>query len=129
MSEEAVELNINILNDESLNNNREITIVLQARNNTEKLYWCQVAVKTFGGVTLLPSDDVSKVEVRLGILKPNTTKEKQLKIFLKKDYNITEGSMPILNATALFYDEDGVIDARVERGIAISSADQHLEAR
>ncbi len=90
----------------------EAMLVITMKNLDGAPYWCECDVSVKRPLSLAYDKELGAGRTRMGILKPNGTIEKKIKIFtlpnnFPDDYQVS--------MTAYVYGEDGAIAERLER--------------
>lgn len=91
----------------------EATMFLSLNNSdATKTFWCECDISVTSPLSLAHDKELGMGRTRIGILKPNRSIEKQIKLYTRPN------SFPDtykLNIVAYLYDEDGAIAERVEQ--------------
>jgi hypothetical protein len=78
--------------------------------DADKDYWCECDILVSPPLSLAPDKELNNGRTRIGILKPKSKIEKQIKLYTRP--NNFPDAYPI-SITAYAYDEEGVIAERV----------------
>lgn len=94
----------------------DATLIIIVKNLGGTPYWCECDVNVKHPLSLAYDKELATGRTRVGILRPNGTIEKKIKIFtvpnnFPEDYQVS--------MTAYVYDEDGAIAERLEKSEAV----------
>ena len=93
--------------------NNEAVMHLSLKNeDPEKTYWCECEIKVSPPLSLAHDKELNAGRTRIGILKPNASLEKPIKLYTRPNNFPDEYKFIV---TAYVYDEDGAIAERVEK--------------
>ncbi len=104
---------------ESLKANRrnEATMFMKvSTTDPQKVYWCECDISVSPPLSLAHDKDLDIGRTRVGILKPGSAIEKQVKLYTSP--NNFPDHYPV-KITAYLYDEDGAIAEREEQSETI----------
>ena len=103
------------------NKRNEATMHLSLKNVDEsKTFWCECDIKVNPPLSLAYDKELNIGHARVGILKPNRSMIKQIKLYTRPN-NFPDNYA--LNITAYVYDEDGAIAERIEYNASIRCDD------
>jgi hypothetical protein len=92
------------------NRRNEATMYLSvAVDDGQKIYWCECDINVSSPLSLAHDKELNMGRTRIGIIKPNSKIEKQVKLYTRP--NNFPDSYPV-SITAYLYDEDGAIAER-----------------
>lgn len=94
------------------NSRNEAFLILTFNNNHSATYWCECDINVKPPLSLAHDTELNTGRTKVGILKPNGTINKKIRIFTRP------GNFPDeypLSITAYIYDEDGAISERLEK--------------
>jgi hypothetical protein len=96
-----------------MNAKNDAFLVLKFTNtDNEKIFWCETDVLVKHPLSLAFDRELELGRTRVGILKPNKSAEKKVRIYTRPNNYPGAYSLAI---TAYVYDEEGVISERLER--------------
>ncbi|MCL4403432.1 MAG: hypothetical protein M1500_01720 [Candidatus Marsarchaeota archaeon] len=102
----------------------EASVSLSFKNDSDALYWCECEVKVAPPLTLARGRDLKNGLTKVGIIKPNGSAEKKIKVYTSGN------SFPDtyeVNVTAFLYDETGSIAQRVDHKFGIECRESQLQ--
>jgi hypothetical protein len=94
-------------------NRNEATMYLAFENvDGSKQYWCECEIAVKSPLSLAGDKELDAGRTRVGVVKPNETKSKQVKLYTRPNnfpdsYNV--------GITTYVYDDDGTIAERLEQ--------------
>lgn len=93
-------------------NNEAVMHLSVSNSDPAKTYWCECEISVKPPLSLAHDKELNMGRTRIGILKPNGSMEKPIKLYTRPnnypdDYQVT--------ITAYVYDEDGAIAERIEK--------------
>jgi hypothetical protein len=95
----------------------EATMNLSFKNmDAEKTYWCECEISVKAPLSLAHDKDLSIGRTRIGIMRPGSEKEKQIKLYTSSNNFPDDYALTI---TAYVYDDDGAIAERIEQNGSI----------
>ncbi len=100
----------------------EATMVISLGNaNKNNHYWCECDVNVKSPLSLAHDRELDTGRTRIGIVHPESTIEKQIKIYTRPNNFPDDYAIKI---TAYVYDQDGAISERIELPVKIECADE-----
>ena len=104
----------------------EASVSLSFRNDGDSIYWCECEVRVAPPLTLAHDRDLKNGLTKVGMLRPNGTAEKKIKVYTSSN------SFPDtyeVGVTAFLYDETGSIAQRVEHKFGIECAESSTQSK
>ncbi|MDE1871632.1 MAG: hypothetical protein KGI06_05345 [Candidatus Micrarchaeota archaeon] len=98
------------------NRNEAVMYLSVSADENSKIYWCECDIVANSPLSLAHDKELSIGRTRVGILKPGSRLEKQIKLYTRP--NNFPDSYPV-SVTTYLYDEDGAIAERMEQNESI----------
>jgi len=93
-----------------------LDLVVRVENNEKETYWVEADISVPQKISLAPTSSVKKGRVRIGILAGEEFIEKAVKVYADA---YTNPQMYRSKVTIFFYDKNGIIHSRTEKGIDV----------
>ncbi len=104
----------------------EASVSLSFSNGDDAIYWCECEVKVAAPLTLAHDRDLKSGMTKVGILKPNGSAEKRIKVYTSSN------SFPDtyeVSVTAFLYDETGSIAKRIDHKFGIECSESPMQSK